>query len=53
MVNGQLIGVRESYGELIVEGPLSLLEPLAAEVGLDPEGSHLPRHTVTELPPQA
>jgi hypothetical protein len=36
MVGGQLIGVRESYGELIIEGPASVLEPLATEIG--PEG---------------
>ena len=50
LVAGQLVGVRESYGELIIEGLASILEPLAAEVGLDPWGSHLPRQTVVELP---
>jgi hypothetical protein len=50
LVSGQLVRVRESYGELIIEGPESILEPLAAEIGPDPEGSHLPRHTVVELP---
>jgi hypothetical protein len=43
--------VRESYGEFIVEGPASLLERLATEIGPDPEGSHLPRHIVEEPSP--
>jgi hypothetical protein len=49
-IGEQWATVRESYGEFITEGPATILEPLAAEIGPDPEGSHLPRHTVVELP---